>query len=158
MFDIPFDRLRDESRRKIEIHEIWLRRLIADEMTKEYGSAYFQHHSHGHPLFRKEIREYAAERIAKEPGRYPREIDAILFDHLIDTLCKEELYKNHFKRPLATAVVSREMLREYLERILAARNPLSHSNQISHHQVLQVLCYSEDIMASLRQFKGCFPF
>jgi hypothetical protein len=42
--------------------------------------------------------------------------------------------------------------RTFLNRIVDARNPLAHANDITRHQALRVACYSTDVIESLKGY------
>ena len=76
----------------------------------------------------------------------------MLLEDAIYIICKPELLKDHFRVPLAIAFPDgREEARTFLNRILAPRNNLAHANAISTRQSEQVVCYSNDVIDSLKQ-------
>ena len=93
---LSFDEIESNCKHKLTSLEHWLRRLIDEIMTAEYGD-YFNHiDKSGQHLIKKSIGENAAKRQAKEPDRYPRLIDAILLDDAIAIITNPTLYKKHF--------------------------------------------------------------
>ncbi|MCY1419831.1 hypothetical protein D9M71_354310 [compost metagenome] len=101
---------------------------------------------------KKDALNKAALRREAEPNRYPREVDALLFDDLISIICNRQQYL-HFQDALSSAFPNGENeARTYLKRIYDPRNPLSHANEITTHQALQAMCYSTDIIESLKAY------
>lgn len=145
--------LRTTCKERLEALEHWLRRLIDDHLRPTYGD-YFEHtDSNGDRLLKKRLAEQVAERCAKEPNRYPRKIDAILLEDAIDIVCNERLFKTHFREPLSVAYPDgREEARTFLIRLLSARNHLAHSNPISVRQGEQIICYTNDVIDSLKSY------
>jgi hypothetical protein len=87
------------------------------------------------------------------PERYKRPVDAALLDDLITIICKQDTYESCFATALAAAFpLGNEEARNFLNRLLAPRNHLSHANPISIRQAEQVICYSNDVVYALRNF------
>lgn len=140
------DEVRSIVRHQIETLERWLRRLIDDVAQEHYNGTLT------HFPMKKDILSKAAERRKKEPSRYPREVDALLFDDLIDIICHPQQYA-YFRDALSGAFRhGMNEARTYLNRIADARNPLAHANAITSHQALRVACYSTDIIESLKDY------
>lgn len=149
---IPIDELRSLCRHRLELLELWLRRLIHDKLSTALGLEYFNQQVNGNYIFRSEIRRYAETRMQQDPRRYARPLDALLLDHQVDILCKEDLFVGYFAEPLRKAFPEgRNEARTFLERLVAIRNPLSHANPISSHQALRVFCYVDDIIDSIQE-------
>jgi hypothetical protein len=151
---IPSEELRSACRQKLETCELWLRRLIHEEFSRRFGASYFsQGMQNGNAIFRKEIREHAASRMSENPGRYRREIDTLLMDYIVDTLCKHDLYTSCFSTPLRYAFPDGcQEARTFLSRLIPVRNALSHANPISVHDAERVICYCDDVIESLKQY------
>lgn len=150
---LQIDDLRNKCKHQLEVFELWLRRLVNDELTDAYGSDYFEYRKDGQYIFRGEIRQRAADRMTANPGRYIRPIDALLLDDLVTTLCKEQLYTDHFRAALETAFPEgNSEARTFLARIVSVRNPLYHANPISYHQAARVFCYTEDVIQSIKAY------
>lgn len=139
-------------RQKLETCELWLRRLIHDELSPRFGAAYFNEGMHnGNHLFRTEIRDLAVQRMTDNPASYSKAIDTLLFDSLVDTLCKHDLYALCFAAALRHAFPDgAQEARTFLRRLVAIRNALSHANPISVHDAERVLCYCDDVTESLK--------
>lgn len=140
------DEMRSIVRHQIETLERWLRRLIDDAMQEHYEGTLSRL-----PM-KKDILSKAVARRQKEPSRYPREVDALLFEDLIAIICHPQQYA-HFQDALSSAFQNGESeARTYLNRIVDARNPLAHANEITSHQALRVACYSTDVIDSLKAY------
>jgi hypothetical protein len=140
------DEMRNLARHQIETLERWLRRLIDEALRAHYGGALS-----ALPI-KQDIKDKAAGRRADEPRRYPREVDALLFNDLITIICHQQLYP-HFRDALQDAFPDGVAeARTFLNRIVDPRNPLSHANDITSHQALRVACYSADVIDSLKAY------
>lgn len=143
---MPTDAMRNLARHQIETLERWLRRLIDEALRAHYGGALS-----ALPI-KQDIKDKAAGRRADDPGRYPREVDALLFNDLITIICHQQLYP-HFRDALQDAFPDGVAeARTFLNRIVDPRNPLSHTNDITSHQALRVACYSADVIESLKAY------
>lgn len=144
--------IRSICKQKIESLEHWLRRLIDDTLTPNYGDYFAYEDLNGDRLIKSSLVSKVADRQLREPSRYPRKIDAVLLDDAIEIICKPELFKNHFKISLAHAFPDgREEAKTFLGRIQAPRNNLAHANTISARCAEQIICYSNDVIESLRK-------
>ncbi|CAN7411123.1 hypothetical protein [Caballeronia sp. LjRoot31] len=156
---MPFRFLSNEqtqsiARHRIETLELWLRRLVHDELTAEFGEDYFSAtESGGQNVINGEIRRAVRDRLVQEPDRFPRNVDALILDHLVDIVCKASLYERHFKAPLREAFPEGcTEARTFLKRLIPIRNRLAHANSITAHQAEQAVCYADDVLASIKQY------
>ncbi|WP_405176372.1 hypothetical protein MHI27_12075 [Paenibacillus sp. FSL H8-0261] len=102
---------------------------------------------------KKSVREGVQSRRGAEPKRYPREIDAILLDDSVSILLHPNLYKEYFSEPLLTVFpIGESMGKVIFEKIIEPRNYLAHANHISIRQAEQILCYSHDIIDSIKGY------
>jgi hypothetical protein len=139
------DEIRSVVRHQVETLERWLRRMIDDALRAHYGG------SLATLPIKQDIKKKAIGRRSDEPQRYPREVDALLFDDLITIVCHPQLYGPHFQDSLRDAFPDgSNEARTFLKRIVEARNPVSHANDITHHQALRVVCYAADVIDSLK--------
>lgn len=149
---VPIEELRSLCKTRIEILELWLRRLIHDKLSNTFGINYFSCQVAGNYLLRADVRKYAERRVRENPSHYSKPLDALLLDHLVYILCKEELFHKCFRAALAKAFPDGSTeARTFLKRLVAIRNPLAHANPISNHQALRVLCHTEDIIESIQE-------
>lgn len=151
---IPSETLRAACRQRLEACELWLRRIIHDQLKKDFGTTYITTAQvAGQAIFRTEIRRHVAGRVAASPARYGREIDALQLDHLAAVICKVEVYRKYFKAAFSAGFpTGSEHLRLVLDRLVQARNSLAHANALTIHDAERALCYSNDIIASLIQY------
>ncbi len=149
----PEQELRSYCRARLEALELWLRRLIHQTLADAYGEHYFDHaDQHGNRLIKTAIVRDVDQRMRRSAGRYPRRVDALQLDEAIDILCKPGLYDRHFRHALQTAFPEgHEEARTFLYRLLEPRNHLAHANGISIHQAKRVICYTEDVIDSLKR-------
>lgn len=151
---IPMEAVRTSCRQRLEACELWLRRLVDEKLRAEYGDDYLNLATlSGQPLFKKEIRERVASRIAADPTRYPRSADALLLDDLTSVLCKQDAYTKFFGVCMRTGFpAGREQLREVLARLIPIRNALSHASPLTIHDAERALCYCDDIIDTLTTY------
>ena len=67
-------------------------------------------------------------------------------------MCKPDLYEAFFKQGLKEAFGGNDSLRPMLLRLIDPRNSLSHANPISVHDAYRALCYSGDVLQSLKKY------
>lgn len=152
---LPEKDLRDHCRRAIENLESWLRRLIHDEFRGSYGESYLDAKSPNGIDFivSRKLANPMLGRQSAEPARYARPIDAALLENLIDLICNPELYPKHFRQPLVEVFpVGREQALAVLVKLVSPRNALSHAGPLSVRQAEQIICYSGDVISSLKSF------
>lgn len=145
--------LRHYCKKHIETLENWLRNLIDYKFSEEFGKEYFSIKEGENNLIKSEIQKKAIDRKSKEPDRYPRLIDATLFEDLVYIICNPSLYKRFFEESFKYSFPDgNNEARTFLTRLLEPRNKLAHSNPISVRQAEQIICYSNDIIDSIKQF------
>ena len=145
--------LRDLSRHHIDSFENWSRRLIDETFKTHYGNDYFNYKIRAdQPLVRSEIKRRIEQRMADNPGRFPRKIDAILMEDIEYFLCRDDLYDRHFKAILEPFYSGIAEVRKVLDRLIPIRNKLSHGNTISIHEAEQCICYTDDFIAVFKQY------
>lgn len=145
--------MRSICRNKIESLEHWLRRLVDDTLTPLYGDYFTYVDDKGNRLIRGSLSQQVENRRSSEPTRYPRKIDAVLLEDTVDIICKPELYSQHFRDALINAFPNgRDEARTFLNRLLIPRNNLAHANAISVRQAEQIICYSNDVIESLKKY------
>jgi hypothetical protein len=155
MYQLEDSEIRNRCKEKLESLEHWLRRLIDEALSKEYGDFFYHSDEKGNRLISNKIVDAISLRVTREPDRYPRKVDAILLDDAIDIICKPPLFKKHFREPLAIAFPSgRDVAREFMLRLVDPRNRLAHANSISLRQAEQVVCYTNDIIESIKKYYG----
>ena len=147
---LPESDLREHCKRSIEALELWLRRLIDQELSTAYGADYINAtRPNGDRVLRAEIARRLKERTT-DKLKHPRPIDGALLNDLIDILCNPVLYAQHFRGPLQDVFQGPAMARLLLCRLVAPRNALYHANPVSVHDALRILCYSEDVISALK--------
>lgn len=145
--------LRQICKEAIEALEFWLRRVIDITLEPIYGNDYInaKEQINNQYIIKKSIRESIQSRAASNTVRYPRVVDAMLLDDEIDIICHPNLYKNYFSEYFVNFFpLGNDHLRLYLRRIFEPRNNLAHANPISVRQAEQVICYSHDIIDSIK--------
>ena len=148
------EELRSYCKSNIESLEIWARRLIHEQMLTEYGLNYIDVKvSEDEYLIKKDIRNHINTMLAKEPGRFKRPVDTLFTEHIIYFLCNPKWYKMLFKPALDYIYPQgKDEAREFLSRLIPIRNPLSHSNPITMHDVERAICYSHDFIEGLKMY------
>lgn len=145
--------IRSACREKIEALEHWLRRLIEDTLSAKYGDYFTALDEKGGRVVKTEIAQKAIARKLSEPLRYPKTIDALLLEEAIDIVCNPRLYNDNFRVALAVIFPEgRDEARTFLKRISAPRNNLAHANGISLRQAEQIICYTNDVIDSLKSY------
>lgn len=145
--------IRNLCKEKLESLEYWLRRIIDETLSPIYTEYLNYEDLHGNRLIKREIVNSLNKRILDEPQRYSRPIDGLLLSDAIDIICNPNLYYKHFKDIFNYAYPEgKEVTRTFMNRILVTRNLLYHANPISYRQTEQLLCYSNDIIDSIKQY------
>lgn len=151
--ELKYSDLRSICKEKLEGLEHWLRRLINEILSKEYGDYFNYIDTSNNRLIPNRLTQKAIEKKSAEPGRYPRLIDTLLLSDTIDIICKPELWKRHFQAPFSQAFPDGlSEAKTFLNRLLAPRNNLAHANAISVRQAEQIICYSNDIIDSIKLY------
>ena len=149
---LPYEFIREKSRQNLENLELWLKRLLNEKLTTHFGTDYIHYQfSHGGFLFKKEIREYVEKKFETEPSRFHNHIDTFLLDHLIYTLCKQDIYDlgvgDIFKESYKTSSV----LHDSLFTLIEPRNKLSHANlKLSHLEIYRILFHTSQIISCIQ--------
>jgi hypothetical protein len=145
--------LRDHSRRALDTLEMWLRRLIHDELSKNLGAGYLGVvAAKGGNVANRKMSQTMLGRLNKSPADYPRTIDAAMLGDLIAFLCERDLY-HHFEAALREAFpLGREHAALMLHRLVAPRNALAHGRPFSVRHAEQVLCYAGDVISSIKSY------
>jgi hypothetical protein len=157
LHSIDLTTIRERCRSRIEALEIWMRRIIREELTKAYGSDFINYkNSGGNFIIKSEIRRNINSRFSSFPSDFPRPIDAAYFENQMEIFCSTYLYENFFKKYLIsffpnTMPNGYTYLTFSLERIKDIRNNLSHSNSISVRDAEYVLSFTSDIIESFKQ-------
>ncbi|MDW3651798.1 MAG: hypothetical protein R8P61_32265 [Bacteroidia bacterium] len=148
------DELRSITRRKIESLERWFRRLIDTRFSSTYGQDYFNAtNPDGSNIINNQIKRRAEELHSREPGRCPRLIDALFLDDLMTIICHPNYWPTQFREPMILAFPNgADTARIFIQKIIDVRNPLSHANHISVRQAEQAICYSNDIIDSIKNW------
>ncbi len=145
--------IRNICKEKLEALEHWLRRLIDETLTETYGNFFDYEDESDNRLIKKKLAESIEDRLKKEPDRYSRKVDAIFLDDAIDIICNPNLYNMHFKDALEQAFPEGQAVaRTFMKRLSDPRNRLAHANPISSRQFEQVLCYTGDIIESIKNY------
>lgn len=154
LHSMPESEMRDQCKRAIEGLEYWLRRLIDGRLTEAYGPAYVDAiRADGSRILKSEIARDLLERTKAEPRRFSKIIDATFLDEQIEIICNPVLYKDHFKVALGGLFPQGgEVARTTLQRLVAPRNALYHSNPVSIHDAYRVLCYSMDVIEAFKEY------
>ena len=122
-------------------------------LSPQFGNDYINARdpATGDHLFKKQMRESIQRRVAKEPDRYARRIDAALLEDVIYIVCHDKLYDRFFEPFFVSHYPQgRTELRVFLGRLIAPRNALAHSNPLSVRQAEQVICYSHDVIDAIK--------
>ena len=153
-YEYTQEELRLYCRNNIESLETWARRLIHEKMVEKYGNDYVNKQlEDGNHLVKAEIRKHIQGMMTKEPTRFHRAVDTLFIDQIIYFLCHPVWYKDLFKSALDYIYPQgKDEAREFLNRLVPIRNPLSHSNPITMHDVERAICYSHDFIEGLKKY------
>lgn len=148
------EEIRSFSRQTLETLEYWLRQVIDEGLKEKFGSNYLDATDKGgSPILSIKRIAQIKDRQTSETTRYARLIDATLLDDLIAIICHPQLYNKIFKKYFLTNFPNGVAeLRVVLNRLVDPRNRLSHANPITHRQAQQVVCYSNDLIDSIKDF------
>ncbi len=149
LHDIPQSVLRDACRRRLETLELWLKRVVHEELSIEFGD-YLNAQLNGLPVIKSDIRKAIKREQEITPTRRP--VDAMSLEQLISVICNHRLFKPYFAEPFQLCFSLKEkQLEVFLNRLGRARNRLSHTQHISILHTERVLCYTDDIILSLKR-------
>lgn len=144
--------LREICRTRLENVERWLRRLVHEELLKRYPDYLQAKRPDGSRVINTVIANDAQGRRDANPERYPRDVDAFLLDDLVKVVCNPALYP-YFRSALQQAFPhGRDEAQTFLKRLTAPRNALAHANQLTLRNAEQIVCYSGDIVDSLKRY------
>ena len=148
------EQLRQYCRKNIESLEGWARRLIHEKMVVAYGENFANKQiNNENYLINAKVRKHIQEKMEKEPLRFPRAVDTLFIDQIIYFLCHPVWYNDLFKPALDYIYPQgKDEAREYLNRLVPIRNPLSHSNPITMHDVERAICYSHDFIEGIKKY------
>ena len=148
-----FEEIRMLSKKQIELMEHWARRLIDELLKSDYGSDYINARKpNGEYLVKSSLRARIEQRKQSDPGRFPRSIDAILLEDVGYFFSKEEFCEAHFKQVMEPFYSGPEEVRRVVGRLISVRNKLYHDNHISIREAEQVLCYTNDIIETIKEY------
>lgn len=139
--------IRNSAKETLEALEHWSRRIINDKFVAKYGADYFDHKfENGENLIKSEISRNITDRMAENPKRFPRKIDAILMEDISYFLCKDSFYNDLFKEILENSFSGQDEIRSRMKVLKDIRNKLYHGNPISYREAEQAICYSNDFI------------
>lgn len=146
--------IRNYSKHTFETLEYWLKQVIEASMTRKFGAEYLDAKDEGgNFILNKNTRKNIKERINKEKDRFKRTIDAAYFKDIVYIICHNILYDVMFKDYFESCFPSGKVaLRNVLNKLKVSRDKLSHANPISHRQAEQLICYSHDLIDSIKNF------
>ncbi|WP_216601250.1 hypothetical protein [Ruegeria sp. HKCCD6604] len=102
-------------------------------------------------LLNSSIRKHINARMADQPERFARPIDAAMLDQAIAIISNPRHFDAHFRAPLERAFpLGDRHAKETLSRLIEPRNRLYHANPISTRQAEQIICYAGDTIDSIK--------
>jgi len=97
--------LRDHCKRTIEALEMWMRRLIHQQLSDAYGAIYIDAtRPTGQRVVNNDIVRGLRARMRSDPDRFTIPIDAALLEDAVSLLCNPDLYRQTFSRCLKVCV------------------------------------------------------
>lgn len=151
---MPTTQIRDVCWKDIENMEHWARRLIHEMLSVQYGEDYFNYTDEkGNRLIKSEIVKALQKRVDSDSNRFPRLVDALFLENIIDILCNETLFTKHFKIALEYAYpCGKEDVKHHLTVIKDVRNRYTHSNTMPIRDAERAICYCHDFVDSLSKY------
>ena len=96
--------LREACRARLEMLELWLRRLIHEQFEQIYSCDILNaKNAAGDFVVTKQIRANIEKTLSDRPGRYNRPVDAAHLDDLVTIICKPDTYRSCFETALKVA-------------------------------------------------------
>jgi hypothetical protein len=155
-FQLSDSEIRSICKERIESLEYWLRRLIDNVLTNEFGDYFTFQDEKGNFAIKADIRKAVEQRTGGDPNRYPRKIDAIMLDDAVSIVCNENLFK-YFREALGYAFPDGAAeARTFLKRLVEPRNRLAHANSISIRDAERIVCYTNDVIESLKRHYSAY--
>lgn len=144
--------MQTESKEAIDTLELWLRNIIDKMLTAKYGKNYFlAKNDSGQNIIKSSIQKSIENRFNGQEDRFSRKVDALLLEEEANIICNPNLYKEFFKPVFGNSFpAGNEMLRSIFNQLIPIRNKLFHSNNISEREYEKVICYSHDIIDSVK--------
>ena len=129
---MPTDQMRDACWKEIENMEHWARRLIHEILSEQYGINYFNYvDENGNRLIKSEIVKVLQRCMDSDAHRFPRLVDALFLENIIDILCNDVLFAKYFRAALECAYpCGKDDAKHHLTVIKDVRNRYTHSNII----------------------------
>jgi hypothetical protein len=154
LYSVPFDEIRSVCKLRLESLEQWLRRLVNETLIEAYGSQFISAlHSNGEQVIPEELAGLVIDRQLKDVERYPRPVDAMMLSEVVGVICQKRLFDRHFREALSLAFPNgRKEALTFLQRLVPIRNKLAHAGAIGVREAEQVMCYSGDVIDSLKQY------
>jgi hypothetical protein len=144
------DERRTLARKHLDSVEAWLRRVIDHQLRKAFGPDYFAaRRPDRNFVIQKRIVEAVEAKLAAEPQRFVRPVDALTLQDAIDIVLYEPLYASLFRDALKSAYPDN---REEVERLLSPRNNVQHGGTISSRDLERCICYSNDLIDGIKGF------
>lgn len=144
------DEIRSACRQTLETLEIWLRTVVDRELKQKFSVDYLDAVYGPDRIIKREMVDEIKKRKSNEPQRFPRIIDAAFLDDLIIIIHRQKLwplFEPYLKQSFPHGP---NVSKETMEKLIIPRNHLSHANPISHRQAEQIICYSHDIIDSIK--------
>jgi hypothetical protein len=148
------DERRNIARRHFESVELWLRKIIDQIFSYNYGTEYFSYRfPDGSFLIKSEIRKRVSKLRKKEPSRFTRDIDATTFGQAIQIVTNHEHFNHYFKPALQLAYPhGASEAKAILKQLESIRNKVDHVGCCSARELEKAVCYSNDFIDSVKAF------
>ena len=137
------------ARAALENLEIWLRRLIDQELTDLIGNDYLTQLAHKDNVFQFSYK--TAERILSERKSPEYLIEGTYLDDIIKIISNEHFYQKKFSKVFKGYFVNKEHLQLTLKQLIGPRNEISHSRHVSNRNIEKILCYSNDTIDAIKE-------
>ncbi len=151
---LPTSHIRDICWENIENMEHWAKRFIHETLIDSYGCNYLNSiDDNNNQIIKKSIRDDVERRMSSDPRRYPRAVDALTLENIIEILCNDALFNNHFGVALSNEYpCGSKHVKHFLTQIKNVRNKYAHNNEMSIREAERAICYSRDFIDCLRKY------
>lgn len=137
------------ARRYVDAAESWLRKLIHHQLQAHRGDYYL---TAGGVLKTAETKSLQAK-IASDPAKYPREVDATSFEQAQKIVCHCDRWEPYFATMLGSAYPLGYLeCQHFLNRLISVRNDLQHGRTCSARGLEQAICYTNDLSDAIKAF------
>ena len=153
LHQVLFDDVRASCRKKLDSCELWLKRIVHDQLKAVFGISYLDATLNGKELFNAKTRNTIVNRLSNNDFAEQRAVDGMTFGEIADIICNGEVFDRYFADCFTdSSPYCYPFIRIILRRINKIRHDLAHTRQISLHDAERILCYCDDIILSISTY------